>query len=527
MLSKPSDWIYFSEGGKHAIFACGDLVLRIEKNSLAQAATNYEALASDVYELKTSPPSGSWVYAIGSVIDRCYFDQTQQLLLPTAFCARLYHYAISSGCIPPARLKSWQTNNNEHGKPNGSEECFKAHILRNYTRLKLRSPGSISKAVQPITISVEIKPKAGYLTHSPLVLPKHRCKYYRSKYDLQQELMEKSILTKGWLKEASSTESKFKRSYYCPLNLFSGDFVRLKGAVAELSKNMQNNFRVWCNGVKLFGENESSRTVEYEEVLNKLLNAHDCNGHNYDARSTILETVVRVTATVLHRETFLRDLLSIQQSFDIIDGDGAVLIYQRLIALYGGSQTIAEDALEQQYTSLGDVLDESLSNSYQASLCSFAPSHMPNCSHLHGLIDETRQFKCLIERQRKAGLSVDDATANRYHSSCTAHVQNLPEESCIYLLTKWLLSLTFCDISFFVTFNLLSVKDMDITHEEGLIECNQSAGKEGLFVCEFDDMALVSKALVQYEIKVIDYDPKPVTKLRNRVNVEKLYGFCE
>lgn len=518
MFSKPDDWIYFSEGGKHAIFTHEDLALRIEKCSLAQAAAtaDHEASKCHVFELQLSPCSGIWTRIIESVLGNCNVDEAQHVMLPAAFCAQLYKHAISSGYIPSARLKSWHSK--EHGSSNDTGEYVKATILRNYTRLKLRLPDNISRAADPITISVEIKPKAGYLTHSPLVLPKHRCKYYRSKYDLQQELMEKGVLRKGWLGETSSIDSKFKRSNYCPLNLFSEDFMRLKVSLAELSKNMQNNFRAWCNGEKLFGEYGNLTTAEYQEVLSKLLGAQHCDGHGSSARSAILETIVHITAMVLHREKFLSNLRSAQQSLDIIDGDGAVLVYQRLIALCGGSQTEAEEDLEQQYKSSDDTIDESLS---------FTPPPMANCHHLHKLIDEIQQFKSHIDRQKQDGRSVDETIANEYHSSCTDHVQNMSKESCIYLLRKWLLSLTLCDISFFVTFNLLFVKDIDNSEQESLIESNQTVGKAGMFVCEFNDIPIIPKAVVQYEVKVIDCDPKPVTKLRNRENVEKLYEFCE
>jgi hypothetical protein len=44
-----------------------------------------------------------------------------------------------------------------------------------------------------------------------------------------------------------------------------------------------------------------------------------------------MDAIVHVVAYVLHRETILENLLSLQ-TVDVIDGDGAVLVYKRLVA---------------------------------------------------------------------------------------------------------------------------------------------------------------------------------------------------
>jgi inositol-pentakisphosphate 2-kinase len=132
----------------------------------------------------------------------------------------------------------------------------------------------------------------------------------------------------------------------------------------------------------------------------------------------------------------------------------------------------------------------------------------------------TRQFQAHLQSQRQAGVTVDKSTSDKYHTECNLQVENLSKESCIYLLVNWLLSLTMCDVSIFVTFNLLPVND-------DAVECNQSVDNEGMFLCRWESMSNLLNAIVRYQVKIIDCDPKPVSKLRNRQDVEKMFQFCE
>jgi inositol-pentakisphosphate 2-kinase len=220
---------------------------------------------------------------------------------------------------------------------------------------------------------------------------------------------------------------------------------------------------------------------------------------------------------VLHREKILENLLSLQ-TLDVIDGDGAVLIYKRLVDHFEGSQSEAESAIQQHYISINDISPGSASKS--SSLLSASPYPMPKCHHLHELLHMTRQFQAHLQSQRQAGVTVDKSTSDKYHTECNLQVENLSKESCIYLLVNWLLSLTMCDVSIFVTFNLLPVND-------DAVECNQSVDNEGMFLCRWESMSNLLNAIVRYQVKIIDCDPKPVSKLRNRQDVEKMFQFCE
>jgi hypothetical protein len=540
MITATEDWSYFSEGAKHAIFICCHLALRVEKTSLARAAAVFahlkprETQQNDQYELtETVDTSSSHSifrrFIVEPNLGKCYIDETKSLLLPAAFCSCLYHKAMLCGKIPTSRVASWQSSI----CANETElqlTYARATLLCNYTQLKTQYKHTRYYSDIPITVSVEIKPKAGYVASSPLVHPSHRCKYYSSRYDLQQELMEKGAVKKGWCKDQRDFEdgttvnqSGFKRSNYSPLDLFSRDHTRIRYAVMNLSKNMQNNFRVWCNGAKVFGEYDSLSPIEYYDLLSRMIGMKHCNMNVSESGPFLLDLVASAVSNILYRETLLGKLLELQL-LDAIDGDGAVLVYDRLVALVGGSHTAAEFVLEQHYTAFNraSICHDPSDSSWRETPLSSSPYPMPHCIHLHGLLHEIRQFRSYLQNQRASGQSIDESIANKYHSDCIHHVSQLSKESCVFLLSNWLLSLTMCDVSFFVTFQLLSPCDTD-----GQTEFKQSVGSGGLCLFTHDAIPSLPKAIVHYEIKVIDYDLKPAKKLRSRSDVERLFQFCE
>lgn len=166
--------------------------------------------------------------------------------------------------------------------------------------------------------------------------------------------MPKGFVTKGWFCSNEQQQStgnannnhEFRASNYSPLDVFSGDFTKLEAAVLDLSMNVQNNFRVWCDRVETFGEYDNLTSKEGEFLLNKLFDTQHCSTKVSNARSIIMDAIVHVVANVLHRETILENLLSLQ-TLDVIDGDGAVLVYKRLVAHFGGSQSEAESVIQQ------------------------------------------------------------------------------------------------------------------------------------------------------------------------------------
>ena len=546
---RPSDWLYHAEGGKHAIFrhinppviedrhAAGDhrfagRVLRVSKRDLALAYTAFgyastDAAAAAAVSCFDKPNEVDVVETlfqqsvVQPLLGQSYLDLPQQITLPPMFCAQLYHLAFSSGNIPSSRLSSWSIDDGPEMKKTISKYNFSvgmnAFLLRDYTTLM----GHPSKNV----ISVEIKPKAGYITTSPLVSPANRCKYYHTRYSLQQELMESGQIQKGWCKQkdqngkSNPKPSSFTPSNYSPIDLFSEDLSLIQSALKDLSNNMQNNFRVFYNGTQIFGEDIMPSDEESKAILDELF--PQCT-NNLDAKNNIrlLDLITGIIAKVLHREELLRNLLSMQL-LDVIDADGAIKVYERLVHLCDGSNSKAEELLDKTMLCVESNGVEQRSKKslllHENNLAASSPYDLPNCASLHILLEEIDKFQP----------HHPDTDVDAFHARCIQMVGQLSQEGCIYLLQNWLLSLAMCDVSFFVTFQCHSLtNDMQCPTEE-----LQSIGNGGIMRYnekEEGQEQLVSNGthtMIQYEVKVVDCDAKPAKKLRKRKEVEDKFQF--
>ena len=576
---KVSDWSYTAEGGKHAIFRYSPSsttttsstfnniefyghVLRIAKSDLVSAyylVNQAESTsASTPYQVpnncKSSPQQTFQKNIIQPLIGRQYIDLGDTVHLPISFCSQLYQYTISSGLISDARLSSWQKNDCDSGCIS-TEKVIAALLLRDYTSyLSSPLPPSASQQLQtkPSTskmFSVEIKPKAGYITTSPLVLPNHRCKYQHTRYALQQELMRLGVIKKGWQQQqCNSTSAGFAPSQYSPLNLFStNDMNQIHNAISDLMNNMQNNLRIWYDGNQIFGLG-SDVTVGLDDcqmILNDLLGGNDNSKPSTTDTTAILDVITRMMSTILHQEhDLLSNILSIQQ-LDAIDGDGAVIIYERLVQLCNGSNVEAEALLDEALLVssdefAADAVEKKQSDGYH-SVAESSPYTFPqHCKSLRNLLDEIEKFdKYMIDHhlQKKEGKAVhddhndnnnlDESIVNTAHIKSIGHVNHLSKEGCVYLLQNWLLSLALCDVSFFITFRIFSI---DNYQEEVVTKC-QSCDYSGIVSCLLPtkndndapptlSLSSSSSVAIQYEVKVVDCDPKPAKKLRGRKEVE-------
>jgi hypothetical protein len=105
----------------------------------------------------------------------------------------------------------------------------------------------------PNTLSVEIKPKWGFLPVGRRVSP------------IRASVPQFTLLQKKKLREDIIPEA----SEYNPLDLFSGEESRFLEAIRSLIGNPENNFQVYMRGKKIYGGFSSLRGEEYREQLNK------------------------------------------------------------------------------------------------------------------------------------------------------------------------------------------------------------------------------------------------------------------
>ncbi len=598
-----SDWFYFSEGGKHAIFryrgaeiSLSGHLLRVAKSNLARfgdsTTTTSTRIATTAPKITVasalilpsidfsddSPCQQFQRQIIQPLLCHCYLDLARTVCVTAQWCAQLYHRTLASGLIPVSRLSSWKL---DFVKQDASinvnfNNVVNALLLRDYTHL-LRQPlsptaGHNTPPSYSVVFSVEIKPKAGYTSSSPLVLPANRCKYYRTRYSLQQELMQMGQVHKGWrtsttrIRVAEGSEQRkqhqstkdsnsmrdepFTPSNYSPSDLFSGNVIRMQKALVDMSCNMQNNFRVWCNGNQLFGEDTSSPTdSDCQAILQDMFH---CFGQDHsidndawdrqnifmDSKAKLLDVIVTTATKILKRESsLLSNMLSIQQ-LDWIDGDGAVIIYERLVRLCKGSNSEAEALLDAAVLTPDDTFSlkwkEGASldmNDLRSRHDAVSPYTLPKCNALQQLLEEIQHFQSYLH----AKLQNCDSSVNQAfdvsHVKCIEYVNQLSKQACIYLLQNWLLSLSLCDVSFFITFQ--HMKECSSAADNELNDVRQTCEHGGTFVCPMQSYngggstSSTSKyaVAVHYEVKVIDCDPKPAKKLRRRREVENAFQF--
>ena len=68
-------------------------------------------------------------------------------------------------------------------------------------------------------------------------------------------------------------------------------------------------------------------------MLNDMLGSNDESTPSTINTTNIRDAITRVVSTILHHEHDLLSNISSIQQLDVIDGDGAVMIYERLVQL--------------------------------------------------------------------------------------------------------------------------------------------------------------------------------------------------
>ncbi|KAK9947042.1 hypothetical protein M0R45_012479 [Rubus argutus] len=195
-------------------------------------------------------------------------------------------------------------------------------------------------------ISVEIKPKCGFLPSSKFIDEGNAIKRRITRFRMHQALK----LHDGEVSEYSE---------YDPLDLFSGSKDRIHKAIKDLFATPQNNFRVFLNGSLIFGGlgggAKSTNLViggEFETALKGVIQGGDG-----------LRTVnfLQLVAETVHRSGVMDQLLEIQK-LDNLDIDGAIHAYYDIISEpCMVCSEMGKDKASNRYSSLHSLsLDESL-----------------------------------------------------------------------------------------------------------------------------------------------------------------------
>jgi hypothetical protein len=527
-------WEYLGEGGKHALFffnhniegtiadnsncdAWMGKLLRVDKIHLRVAeamcrmndtttASIVEAVSEPSFaDLSQKIPSCTGgdmtIFYIQHVVApflHPFVDIPEVIPLTWSFLKGLQTKALNSGRIPLSRQSDWVANNTDMmDMIAGKLPC--GMIVVDYRSILQSIPCSSRNYTSYI---FELKPKAGYLAFSPLVLPNHRIKYEQSRFKCLQQLQHQGHWTKGWTR--GSKPDNIEISLYEPLDLFSGNRSLTARAVRELLRVSQNNLRVWCNHGS-------------EEILFGG-QPRDWKQSGSGDKDILQEILVEILCSGVAQDLLQRILL--WQKLDVLDVDGAVLIYERLVD-FCQSEKEAQDLLDQ--IQLEDIIrsDESKDTIPAIPMLESSPfrcDRMPVTEQevLRKFCQTTLEFRNRLRdwiSEHRIEPTSDAAFMEQARNKLLDMIQcELSIMACIFLLRNWLLSLMMCDVSIFVT-----VEEQFLTMDKGELLTEESV--EHVITLAQDNVT----KLFQYNLHVIDLDPKPAKKLHGRSKAEAAF----
>jgi hypothetical protein len=607
-------------------------------------------------------PSLDYIRHVVQPLLHPYVDEPEIVILSWPFVLQLRQQALPH--VATTRLDDWNhpeerdddineepRNHQDHNDNNNDIGFVVAYLLSDYRVLSLHglkdniqhihtnshhtsistaalSTQSLGESVDlndDGCLSIELKPKAGYITCSPLVDPKYRIKFTQSRFSILQKKIMTTTTTATRIKK-KKTSLYQQKSLYNPLDLFSQDESRISLALQHLWNCPRNNFCIWWKGqAMVMGDhdgvppqertsstantavttNTSTWTAVHkfltgasilptftaDQVAQQIIGnggndiAHEANTVSSD--STTLETTKHVLlsaiSAILLKEPLLAKLQRLQL-LDVIDADGALVIYHHLLQAFQGHSPEEVEAMidaanvEKSTLNPNEIHQtRTLSHSHAPPpLLQASPFEPPDDPALAALCDHMTAFSQQLQQDVSFRKGNGDEHV-RFTSSDFEHGHNearqvaldfiehsLTLESNIYLLQNWLLSLAMCDASFFITLRPVLLDDavaMCSTSAEGFEEQEHGVMPEpqswnsnnhwssgaGSWMVQrtyrgdatpgiIFRYSSMSRAALQtternaspdaaflYAVKVIDCDQKPARKLRTRFGKEQVF----
>ncbi|XP_004500991.1 inositol-pentakisphosphate 2-kinase-like isoform X2 [Cicer arietinum] len=162
-----------------------------------------------------------------------------------------------------------------------------------------------------LCISVEIKPKCGFLPVSNFISEETSIKKSVTRFEMHQALK----LHQGEISLLSE---------YNPLDLFSGSKEKIHKAIKDLFTTPQNNFRVFMNGSLIFGglgggaeDTNFCIAKAFEVALKSIIQSDD---------GLCTENFLTLVTEAAHKSGVLDRLLEVQK-LDNVDIEGAIHAY--------------------------------------------------------------------------------------------------------------------------------------------------------------------------------------------------------
>ncbi|CAL5205374.1 unnamed protein product [Lathyrus oleraceus] len=344
------DWVYRGEGAANLVLsyigsspAFIGKVMRIRKasrnDSLSEISTSPSALTAherylwkDVDELISSPDN--------EIASQLFVLHVMKPLLGSKFVDAGMHVQVSRGFFESVEKNvilqrpAWRVDTAQVDMRCDYVLVMSDHSLFDHGNLE-SSP----------CISVEIKPKCGFLPVSRFVSEETAIKKRVTRFEMHQALK----LNQGEISLPSE---------YNPLDLFSGSKERIHKAIKDLFTTPQNNFRVFMNGSLIFGglgggaeDTNLCIAKAFEGALKSIVQADD---------GLCTENFLTLVAEAAHISGVLDRLLEVQK-LDDVDIEGAIHAYYDITHQQCMVCTELNEDQMKTYTPLHSAsLDESL-----------------------------------------------------------------------------------------------------------------------------------------------------------------------
>ncbi|XP_057772005.1 inositol-pentakisphosphate 2-kinase-like isoform X3 [Salvia miltiorrhiza] len=312
------EWTYRGEGAVNLVLAyCGSSpqfvgkVLRIQKvpndgpefENGHSALVNHESLLWGKFEGIVSAPTKE-------IAEQLYVQKVMCPLLGSEHVDSGIHVLVSRGFLEAVDNKvlcqrpSWRVD-----AARVNPLCDSVLLIADHSVFPHVS-GSLK---EDFCVSVEIKPKGGFLPISEFIAEENAVKKRITRFKMHQALK----LHQGKISQISK---------YDPLDLFSGSKDGIQRAIKALLLTPQNNFRVFLNGSLIFGgmggAADSTRTAQsFHDGLKHVISAKD---------GMHVKGFVDLLTETIFKSGLWNRLLEVQK-LDAIDIEGAIHAYYDII----------------------------------------------------------------------------------------------------------------------------------------------------------------------------------------------------
>ncbi|XP_050414199.2 inositol-pentakisphosphate 2-kinase [Patella vulgata] len=284
-IERKTEWQYRGEGN------CSLAVANLEEQQVYRFVKQYytqqlDAITKSLDTQQTNLPTDIIEDELRKVIN--YVENVMQPLLSTHYVEPPVLCEIKNGLTKEAEVmvnesrpvhRRCKSQDNVDTRARTAlvlpDLCFLPNTGPVYTCTQSLSNGTtiIDDTACGPTISIELKPKKGFLPQSQYI-DKASLRHQVCKYCMHQRL--------------KAREGQWPRpTNYCPLDLFSGNRQRMKHALLGLIHTPQNNLKICKNGVEVYGAHK-------QKDLNLLLKDFFTGDARNKYLSSFLDLVIEI-----------------------------------------------------------------------------------------------------------------------------------------------------------------------------------------------------------------------------------------